>query len=156
MKPRPGLRRIRPDGTGRHRIQRIDELLAKARHPIAHQVATHDPVGEPRLINLVDDTAVALEILCAARDELIQRLFGFLAAAHRVAYADPRHGCTRIDRFHLPKTDAVVAAVLLQHTRLAFGEALRQLALKLCCASDRALPSCPSSESAGAPTHGFM
>src|SRR5262249_18977493 len=110
VKPGPGLRRIGRRGTGLRRIQRIDELLTKARQAVPHLIATHDPVGEPRLINLVDDTAVALEILRAARDELIQRLLGFLAAAQRVAHANTRFGRTRVDRFHLPDTDAAVAA----------------------------------------------
>jgi hypothetical protein len=43
VKPRSGLRRIGRRGIGRRRIQRIDELLAKARQAIAHLVATHDP-----------------------------------------------------------------------------------------------------------------
>jgi hypothetical protein len=83
--------------------------------------------------------------LRAARDELIQRLFGFLATAERVAYANTRHGCTRVDRFYLPDADAAVAAVLLQHARLAFGEALRQLAAELL---QRRIETC-----VGAPAH---
>src|SRR5262249_24957612 len=138
-------RRIGRRGTGRRWIQRIDELLAKARQAVAHLVATYEPVSEPRLISLVDDVAVALEILRAARDELLQRLFGFLAAAQRLAYTNSRRGCARVDRFHLPHTDAAVAAVLLQHARLAFGKALRQLAAELL---QRRIATC-----VGAPAH---
>src|SRR5262249_48680506 len=113
------------------RIQRVDELLAEARHAVAHLVATDDAVREPGLIGLVDDAAVALEILRAARDELIQRLLVLLAVAQRVAYTNTRPGRARVDRFHFPNTDAAVAPVLLQHPRPAFGQALRQLAVEL-------------------------
>src|SRR5215813_5738379 len=60
-------------------------------------------------------------------------------------YANTRHGCTLVDRFDLPDADATVAAVLLQHARLAFGEALRQLAAELL---QRRIETC-----VGAPAH---
>src|SRR5262249_55601616 len=128
----PWLRRVGRRRAGRDRIQRVDELLTEAGNTIAHLIAAHDAVDESRLIRLIDDAAVALEGARAAREELIDGLYGLDAAALGVAHAHATNQrFARVDRFDFPDADAAITTVLLQHARLAFGETHRQLGAEL-------------------------
>src|SRR5262249_47176512 len=119
----PWFRRGGRRGAGRDRIQRIYEQLTEDGNPMARRIQPHAAVDESRLIGLIDDAAVVLEVARAAREELIDRLHGLDAAARRMAHAHATNQrLAWVDRFALPDADAAITTILLQHARLAFTE----------------------------------
>src|SRR6185437_15652930 len=112
-------------GQAEHIARLRRELPREAHEPAARHVAAHHAFDDARLVRMVDQPALAGEVLPAMVEEFAQRHLDRRAVAmRRLLQAQARS----FERGDLPDTLAAIAAMLLQDTNTACGKLKRKAA----------------------------